>query len=233
MRKGILPALYGLLGSGRALARAYPHVELVYQYLPFDRTCEQWLHAEVEDDWIREIEAKLAFFQAFWDGEAPALLGTTVSETGMRFRRREVVAVLSLCMPTSMSTPLIVSARRFLDGPTQGKPSPMHQFSALVYHELLHSYIPYPLPGSRMMEKYRREPPMVLTHIHLMALLKHVYLKLRREDQLEEIIAHDSAAENPIYRRGWQIVNDVEGHHAFVGELKAYSLSCAKRPIRA
>jgi hypothetical protein len=61
---------------------------------------------------------------------------------------------------------------------------------------------------------------MVLTHIHLMAVMKHVYLKLRRGEQLREIIAWDSAAENPIYGRGWQIVNDIEGHEAFVKELR-------------
>jgi len=228
MRKRASSFPLGAPRPGRASTGAYPRVELVYQYLPFDRTCEQWLHTTVDKDWIREIEAKLAFFQAFWNGEAPALLGTSVSETGMRFRRREMIAVLTLGTTISMSTPLIVSVRRFLDGPTQGKPLPMHQFSALVFHELLHSYIPYPLPGSRMMEKYKGELPMVLTHLHLMGLLKHVYLKLRRGDQLEEIIAKDSAAENPIYRRAWRIVNEIESSQAFVDELRIYSRSLAK-----
>jgi hypothetical protein len=78
------------------------------------------------------------------------------------------------------------------------------------------------------MEKYKDEATMVLTHLHLMAVMKHVYLKLRRREQLQEIIAWDSAAENPIYRRGWQIVNDIEGHRAFVDELKAFSRAPAK-----
>lgn len=228
MLSRILAALGGLLCAGYAFAQGYPRVELVYQYLPFDRTCEQWLHTKVEEGWMRELEAKLGSFQAFWDGEAPALLGTAVSETGMPFRRREMVAVLSLCMTTSMSTPLIVSARRFLEGPTRGKPLPAHQFSALVFHELLHGYFPYPLPGSRLMEKYKDEPTLVRTHLHLMALLKQVYLKLGRQDQLREIIARDSAAENPSYRRGWEIVNRIEGHEAFVDELKTYARSRAK-----
>jgi hypothetical protein len=139
-----------------------------------------------------------------------------------------MVAALTLCPVSSMSTPLLINVRRFLDGPTGEKPQPMYLFSALVFHELLHTYIPYPLPGSRLMEKYKDEPTMVLTHLHLMAVMKHVYLKLRRREQLQEIIAWDSAAENPIYRRGWQIVNDIEGHRVFVDELKAFSRAPAK-----
>ncbi|TMG75635.1 MAG: hypothetical protein E6H75_09780 [Betaproteobacteria bacterium] len=49
-----------------------------------------------------------------------------------------------------------------------------------------------------------------------------------RQEQLQEIIAWDSAAENPIYGRGWQIVNDIEGHQAFVEELKAFSRASQK-----
>ncbi len=223
MLRTVSTALGALLCAAPASAQEYPRVELVYQYIPFDRTCEQWLNTRVEESWMREIEAKLPSFQEFWDKEAPFLPGTMALEIGRPFRRREMVAALTLCPVSSMSTPLLINVRRFLDGPTQGKPQPMHMFSALVFHELLHTYIPYPLPGSRLMEKYKSEPPLVLTHVHLMAVMTLVYLKLGRREQLKEIIAWDSAAENPIYRRGWQIVNDIEGHQAFVDELKAFS----------
>src|SRR5712691_626 len=205
MLRTVATALGALLGATPAFAQGYPRVELVYQYIPFDRTCEQWLNTRVEESWIREIEAKLASFQDFWGKEAPVLLGTMVSQIGKPFRRKEMVAALTLCSVSSMSTPLIVSVRRFLDGPTQGKPQPLYMFSALVFHELLHTYIPYPLPGSKLMEKYKNEPPLVLTHLHLMAVMKHVYQTLGRQEQLREIIAWDSAAENPVYGRGWQI----------------------------
>jgi len=223
LRKTVWTALCVLFCAAPAFGQEYPRVELVYQYIPFDRTCEQWRNIRIDESWIREIEGKVASFQGFWDKEAPALLGTTVSQIGKPFRRKEMVAALTLCNVSSMSTPLIVGVRRFLDGPTQGKPQPMHMFSALVFHELLHTYIPYPLPGSKLMEKYKNEQPLVLTHLHLMAVMKHVYQRLGRQEQLQEIIAWDSAAENTIYRRGWQIVNDIEGHQAFVDELKAFS----------
>jgi hypothetical protein len=52
-----------------------------------------------------------------------------------------------------------------------------------------------------------------------MAVMKMVYLKLGREEQLKQIIETDSEIDNPAYRRAWQIVNEIEGHHAFVQEL--------------
>jgi hypothetical protein len=162
---------------------------------PFDRICEQWLNTGVEENWKREIEAKLASFQEFWDTEAPVLLGALVSQIGKPFRRREMVAALTLCPVSSMSTPLLISVRRFLDGPTQGKPQPMYMFSAAVLHELLHTYMyPYPPPKSKLMEKYKDEQPMVRTHLHLMAVRKHVYLKLGRREQLQEVIAPDPSS---------------------------------------
>ena len=101
----------------------------------------------------------------------------------------------------------------------------MFLFSGLVFHELLHTYIGrYDRLESRLIEKYSGEPLVVLTHLHLTALMKRVYLKLGRADQLREIVARDSASEDPAYRRAWQIVNDIEGHEAFVRELRSARL---------
>src|SRR5713101_8902700 len=192
MLRTVSTALGALLCAAPASAQEYPRVELVYQYIPFDRTCEQWLETRVEESWMREIEAKLPSFQEFWDKEAPFLPGTMASEIGRPFRRREMVAALTLCPVSSMSTPLLIKVRRFMDGPTQGKPQPMHMFSALVFHELLHTYVGYYASlKSGLVEKYRNEQPVVLTHLHLMAVMKHVYLKLGRQEQLREIIAWD------------------------------------------
>jgi hypothetical protein len=214
----------GLLRSP-GLAPGFPRVELVHADLTFDRVFGPRLNAEIDPSWAQEIRAKTRSFQQFWDQEAPLLLGTTVAEIGTPFRNRDATAVLTLCPIPSMSVPLLLNVRRFLDGPTQGNPQPMFLFSGLVFHELLHPYIGrYDRLESRLVEKYSGEPLVVLTHLHLTALMKGVYLKLGRADQLREIVARDSAAEDPAYRRAWQIVNDIEGHEAFVIELKSAQL---------
>lgn len=203
----------------------FPRVELVYADLTFDRFCARWLNAEIDRSWADEVRAKTQSFQKYWDEEAPLLLGTTVLETGTPFHNREATAVLTLCPIPSMSVPLLINVRRFLHGPTHGSPQPMYLFSALVFHELLHTYIGrYDRLESKLIEKYSGEPLVVLTHLHLAALMKRVYLKLGRADQLRDAMARDSASEDPAYRRAWQIVNDIEGHEAFVGELRAAKL---------
>jgi hypothetical protein len=88
--------------------------------------------------------------------------------------------------------------------------------------------------GSKLIEKYAHEPVVVLTHLHLTALMKQVYLKLGRAELLREIVVGDSAAEDPAYRRAWEIVNDIEGHEAFVNELRTARLGrLAAQPLAA
>jgi hypothetical protein len=202
-------------------AQEFPRVCLVYSYLPFDRACEQWHNTKIEDAWIEELRTKLGSFQDIWDREAPALLGTTVAEMGKPFQHKEMIATLTLCPIPSMSVPLLLQVRRFLDGPTQGNPQASCLFPALVFHELLHTYLGYYAQlKSDLVQKYGQEPLFVLTHLHLMAVMKHVYLKLGREGELEQIVARDSAIDDKSYARAWQIVNEIEGHAAFVREIR-------------
>lgn len=213
--------LCGLAWAGPGFAQDFPRVQFIYGDLTFDRNCEKWLDTKIDPGWAIEVRAKIGSWQDFWDKEAPLLLGTTVSEIGRPFRHGEAVAVLTLCPISSMSVPLLINVRRFIDGPTQRNPQPMFLFSALVFHELLHTYIGrYTSLKSGLIEKHKNEPLLVLTHVHLMAAMKHVYLKLGRAQELREIVARDSASDDPAYGRAWQIVNEIEGHEAFVKELR-------------
>jgi hypothetical protein len=98
----------------------------------------------------------------------------------------------------------------------------MFLFSALLFHELLHTYViaARPRGTSALLGRYKHEESTVKNHLHLMAVMKMVYLKLDREEQLKQIIKRDGEIDNPAYRRAWQIVNEIEGHHAFVQELR-------------
>lgn len=164
---------------------------------------------------------KLNSFQDIWDKDAPLLLGATVAEIGKPFQHREMTATLTLCPIPSMSIPLLLQVRRFLDGPTLNNPLAPFFFSALVFHELLHTYLGYYTQlKSALVQKYGNEQLLVLTHLHLMAVMKHVYLKLGRAGELEQIVMRDSANEDKSYARAWQIVNEIEGHEAFVKEVR-------------
>jgi hypothetical protein len=132
-----------------------------------------------------------------------------------------MIATLTLCPIPSMSRPLLINIRPFLDGPTQQQPRPLFLFSAVVFHELLHTYVIGVLPQGKsvLLEKYQSEEPVVKNHLHLMAVMKLVYLKLDRAEQLQQIIEKDRTLGSPALGRAWQIVNDLEGHQVFVQEL--------------
>ena len=211
-----------LVAATCAFGEQYPHVPLVFGYIPFDQSCEQWRNTTIERQWYAELRTKIKMFQNYWDQEAPLLLGTTITEIHKPFRYQEMLATLTLCPIQSMSRPLLINIRPFLDGPTQQQPRPLFLFSAVVFHELLHTYVLGALPPGKsvLLEKYQSEEPVVKNHLHLMAVMKLVYLKLDREEQLKQIIEKDRALGSPAYGRAWQIVNDLERYEAFVQELR-------------
>jgi hypothetical protein len=210
-----------LVTATGAFGEQYPHVRLVFGYVPFDQSCERWRNTRIEPQWYEELKTKIKAFQDYWDREAPMLLATTIAAIKKPFPYKELLATLTLCPIQSMSRPLLINIRPFLEGPTQHKPRPVFLFSALVFHELLHTYV----IGARsqgtsvLLERYKHEESVVKNHFHLMAVMKTVYLKLEREEQLKQIIKTDSEIDNLAYRRAWQIVNEIKGHHAFVQEL--------------
>ena len=111
-----------------ALGAQYPHVQLVFGYIPFDQSCEQWRNTKIERQWYEELKTKIKAFQGDWDQEAPLLLATAISTINKPFQYQEMLATLTLCPIRSMSRPLLINVRPFLDGPTQQKPRPMFSF---------------------------------------------------------------------------------------------------------
>lgn len=212
--------LAGLLSTSPAAAQdGYPEVTFDYGFVPFDRACSEATGFEIQPAWIEELEARIDDFRQLWAERGPALLALTVQETGKPFRQREMQATMSLCRFPSMSHPLLLNMRRYMASATDGNPRAMHMFVALVFHELLHTYVYENIEASALLEKYEAEPFSVKSHMHLMALLKNAYLKLGYDDELEDILARDRKI-GSVYARAWEIVNELEDYRAFVDELK-------------
>jgi hypothetical protein len=185
----------------------------------FDRTCPQLLKVHIDQKWIHETVERLQEFQALWDREGPSYLSVTFAEVGLGFPYREMQAALTVCPVTSMSVPLMINVRQFLS--TQQTPSPLEHFSEIVFHELMHHYT-YPVNArSALRRKYATEPPAVLSHLHVMALEKFALLKLGKADELKYLDYQYRNNPPPAhYKRAWEIVNEIEGHEAFIRELK-------------
>ena len=183
----------------------YPQVDFVFGYLPFDRSCEGWTKQPIEQSWYDELRAQLPAFRSEWSKEAPVLLGETVAALNAPFRRNELTAFITLCAIQSMSIPLIINGRLFLPSPMKQNPWPLSRFSVIVFHEILHTHLPPLYAGkSQLLAKYKDETPVARNHLHLFSVMKHIYLKLGREQQLSEIITIDSSGNDPSYARAWR-----------------------------
>ncbi len=74
---------------------------------------------------------------------------------------------------------------------------------------------------SAVLEKYKSEAFNVLVHLHLMAIQKGTYLKLKEHELLkatDELYAFIGAE----YKRAWQII-EIEGTEQFLAELQSFN----------
>ena len=218
--KLLFPLALTLIAQIAFCGEGYPEVHMNYGYIPFDRSCSDLTDYQIRPAEIEELTGRVAEFQAAWNAQGPALLGAVIEETGKPFLQCEMRATMTLCHYRSMSHPLLLNMRRFLRSTGEGEPRSMSLFVGLVFHELLHTYVVDHLNKSPLAEKYSEEPGSVISHIHLNALMKMAYLKLGLQEELACIIEKDNMLGRPIYKRAWEIVNQIEGHEAFVAELK-------------
>jgi hypothetical protein len=151
-------------------------------------------------------------------------MNTVLSEIGLDFPYHEMQTTLTVCLPASTSIPLIVQVNKFLS--TAKKPAPAWEFSEIVFHELMHTYVTPVFTRSGLMKKYQNEVRTTRYHLHVMAIEKMTLLKLDRREDLKTIDHEYRNGPDVAYKRAWEIVNDIEGYEVFIEELKAL-----KKPI--
>jgi hypothetical protein len=198
-----------------------PKITLVYPKngTPFDRECANVLNKPIKEEWIVETFQRLSEFQALWDKEGTIYLQTALTEVGVPFPYQEMQATLTVCDFTSMSSPLIINAQRFLS--TSEKPLALWALSENIFHEVMHTYVRGVYDISPLRQKYAHEPTVILNHLHEMALEKLVLVKLNKPEILQWVDNKYRNRFGPDYKRAWEIVNDIEGYEAFIKELRS------------
>ncbi len=196
-----------------------PKVTLTYAQT-FDFVCSLQTGYQIDPKWTEELVVRLPEFQSHWQGSGAELLKTTIAIVGKSFKATEFAVSLSVCSFPSMSEPLLINMRYSLASFTS-KPLQKDVTTSIIFHELLHRYLQGKIPSdSALRLKYQKEDGTVLSHIHLLALPKAVYLKLNQESVLQAVIAKDQSLPNKAYSRAWDIVNKEEDFRAFIEELR-------------
>jgi hypothetical protein len=221
----IVTLFYANLATDLAYAKKndsikIPTVRIFYAAI-FDEVCSQKTSYKIEPAWKQELNNRLPQWQKLWNQEGTQLLKQAIKIVGKAFPQNNFSVPLSVCSFPSMSTPLIVNVRYSLKSFTE-HPNLDDVTISTIDHELLHNYIDSFLPKETpLLIKYKSEPKMVLSHLHLFALQKATYLALGWQSKLKDVIAKDKSLPNSDYKRAWEIVNEKENYSAFIEELKS------------
>lgn len=196
----------------------YPKLFFKYSFL-YDGVCAG--NNPVDQAWADEATSRQSEITKLWESNAPQLLGKLIEEFGRGFSRKEMTATLSVCPGApSFSNPLVLNISSFMKSFMKNKPvRPNAALIDLIFHELLHSWVSENI-GARtpLLEKYKGETVLVRNHLHLMAIEKYIYLRLRRTDLLRWItLRYPQMLDG--YGRAWDIVNRIEGYKAFIAEI--------------
>ncbi len=192
-----------------------------FTYSPtLDSICSFFNGPDISADWQEELEGKTAELKREWNAIGKALISTTENIAKHPLDLTGKTAHLTLCNTPSRSFPLIINMRYSLSSYTK-QPVSIQDKIGTLYHELLHPYIKTLRPElSLELKKYKNEHELVREHIHLLALLKSVYLKLNLESQLSSLVKMDSRFPNGHYKRAWEIVNSSEYYYeVLIAEL--------------
>jgi hypothetical protein len=200
---------------------AIPVVDIIYPRggSILDREMLSRGRGAVDTASVRAASERRTAFSAAWDTEGPDYLRAALRIVGRPFPYREVQVVLTVSALSSMSSPMLINVRPFL--PDAANPAPPGDFVEKVFHELMHHYVAPVRTTSTLMKRYASESPVVLNHLHVMALEAVVLKQLGKTDELrylEQLYRTDPAPGD--YARAWKIVTEIERPEAFVAELR-------------
>lgn len=204
-----------------------PKLFFEYSWL-YDENCSNTPDRKIDPAWSKEAQAKTGEFTKAWNRSGPTLYGKLFEAFGKGFSRKEMTATLSVCPTHSYSNPLVLNINKYLVSYTDQSANFKGQtveigdsFAALVFHELLHTWVGENVGSSTpLLEKYKNEDPVVRNHLHVMALQKFVYVELGRKDLLKMLNKQYTTMPSADYRRAWAIVDQIEGYEKFIAEVR-------------
>src|SRR5690242_16262901 len=201
-------ALLCLLFFNSTAIAAPPKVTISYSP-SLDAVCALVRGYRIEPAWKLELSEDIGRFRDMWASIGPRLLSKTEEITGKHFVEESISAHLTLCDPPSESLVLgvVVNMRYALSSFTE-HPVPLRFKIGALYHEILHKFVDAHMPAhSALLARHDGEHARVREHLHLLALLKAVYLALGMQDELAELIDIDGQLPGGFYKRAWEIIN--------------------------
>ena len=206
--------------STKAAARP-PEVKVTYSET-LDSECSTGHSAAIKEEWKAELAKKRIEFERRWAEVGPRLLAATERLTGRPFPATSITARLTLCdVPSESSGTIILVNMRYALASFTADPVPVRYKANILFHELLHGFVQDHVPkSSPLLAEHRGESERVKDHLHLLALMKAVFLDQGMQSDLAEVIKIDGELPGGYYKRAWEIVNQTDGTYLrYVSEL--------------
>lgn len=205
--------------------RSYPLVTIEYSEL-FDRAYAQAAKEPATEDAMQELKRRVPELRSAWESGGAIRLQETVKLVGQPFLFHETVATVVANRLPSMSSPLIINGRPYLNATgNKSAVTPTVVFVQVVFHEVLHRYVrdliaTRPKATTPLLEKYSKETTHVRNHLHVAAIEILVARRLKREDEYREYLKFEaSLATAAGLARAKEIVRR-EGPEQFIADLR-------------
>jgi hypothetical protein len=220
MLQAPIPIVLILVSTGAVAA--LPEVRVTYSEA-LDSECSTVHGAEIKDEWKAELGQKRIDFDKRWAAIGPRLLAATERLTNRRFSTSPITARLTLCnVPSENSGAGILVNMRYALASFTANPVTVRYKANILFHEVLHGFVQDHVPkDSPLLAEHQVEDERVRDHLHLLALMKAVFLDQGMQYDLAEVIEIDGELPGGYYKRAWEIVNQTDGTYLkYVSELR-------------
>ena len=215
-----------LVGRAESLPREHSHPIVTIEYSElFDRAHAQAAKEPATEEAMQELKRRLPELRSAWESGGPVRLQETIKVVGKPLLFRETVATVIASRLPSMSSPLIINGRPYLNATAKEGAMPTTVFVQVVFHEVLHRYVrdliaARPDAATPLLEKYSDETAHVRNHLHVAAIEILVARRLQRDDEYREYLKLEaSLATAAGLARAKEIVQR-EGPEQFIDDLR-------------
>lgn len=213
-------------------AASPPDVKVTYSE-KLDSECSTEHGVEIKEEWKAEFARKRIEFEERWTAVGPRLLAAAERLTGRHFPASSITARLTLCnVPSENFGPSILVNMRYALASFTASPVSVRYKTNILFHEVLHGFVHDHVPkNSPLLAKHTDENERVKNHLHLLALMKAVFLDQGLKSDLAEVVDIDGELPGGYYKRAWEIVNQTDGTYLkYVSELRGETSSDRVKP---
>ncbi len=193
-------------------------INFEYSYI-FDLEISERSGLKINDDAVNLVESFILKYKPIWNQEGLLLLTEAKKISGFDFKQQEMKCLFTLSDFCSMSHPLVVNIKKYINA------DEISNLSEIVFHELLHVLLTdnwkvWPTP---LIKEFSGNNRIIAAHLHLMSVQLAVHKSLSNNEQLSKI-TEDYDRIGRGYDECWKIVNENDRYLQFIDELQDKSL---------